>query len=262
MLKIDSWLEYWLPTQPEYRMGYQKVIATFNTGRTERGVIINSQVFLKDGEYPWQMLMDWNYIQTHVQTETLKSNLFVKSVQLIPREPETLKGVRYIAFANEKFHVLANRKEAQAKQTLTLGGTGYYSLIKESQVLALNASNAAAEDAPITLTEFAEIFKRFSAYTNDKRVTPGKGLQPGTFATTKEDADANIKTGTDAVQRYALPNSKPASNVFTITPPKDTEVKRGTAQPANNQPGGGVEIIFVNGSPDGTVTGPVTIPDK
>jgi len=113
-----------------------------------------------------------------------------------------------------------------------------------------------------TLTVLAEIFKRFSAYANDKRVTPGKGLTPGTFATTKEDADANVKTGSDAVARYALPNSKPASNVFTITPATDTEVKRGTAQPANNQPGGGVEVIFVYGLPDGTVTGPVTIPDQ
>jgi hypothetical protein len=93
-------------------------------------------------------------------------------------------------------------------------------------------------------------------------VTPGKGLTPHTFATTKEDADANVKTGSDAVARYAIPNSKPASNVFTITPAKDTEVKRGTAQPAFNQPGGGVEVIFVNGLPDGTVTGPDTIPDK
>jgi hypothetical protein len=262
MLKIESWLEYWLPTQPEYRMGYQKVIATLNTGGTESGVIINSQVFLKDGEYPWQMSMDWNYIQACIQTETLKSNLFVKNVLLIPREPETLKGVRQIALANEKNRVLANRKSLQATHARASGDSRYYQFCSESQNLTTLAASAAAEGAPITLTELGEIFKRFSAYANDRRVTAGKGLQPGTFATTKADADANIKTGTDAVQRYALPNSKPASNVFTITPPKDTDVKRGTAQPANNQPGGGVEVIFVNGSPDGTVTGPVTIPDK
>jgi len=50
--------------------------------------------------------------------------------------------------------------------------------------------------------------------------------------------------------------------VFTISPAKDSELRRGTAQPANNQPGGGVEVIFVNGLPDGTVAGPVVIPDK
>lgn len=239
-------------------MGYQKVIATLNTGGTERGIVVNSKVFLKEGEYPWQMLMnDWSY----AQTEMSKSALYVKSVQLIAREPETMKGVKQIVLANEKFHVLANRKEAQAR-TAVYGSSGYYALLNESKLLALNASGAAAENAPITLSAIGEIFKRFSAYANDKRVTANKGLTPGTFATTKEDADANIKTGADAVARYALPNSKPASNAFTITPPKDTELKRGTAQPANNQPGGGVEVIFVNGSPDNTVTGPVTIPDK
>jgi hypothetical protein len=258
MLRIESWLETWLPTQPEYRMGYQKVIATLNTGGTERGIIVNSQIFLKENDYPWQMLMDWNYIQN----EALKSSLRVARVQLISREPETLKGVRHIVLANEKNRVLASRKDFQAKVAAATGRSDYQSLLAESRILALNASNAAAEDAPITLTDTGEIFKRFSAYANDKRVTPAKGLTSGTFATTKEDADANIKTGTDAVARYALPNSKPASNVFTISPAKDTELKRGTAQPANNQPGGGVEVIFVNGTPDGTVTGPVTIPDK
>jgi acyl-CoA reductase-like NAD-dependent aldehyde dehydrogenase len=135
-------------------------------------------------------------------------------------------------------------------------------LLARSEILNAKAASAAAEDAPITLTEAGEIFKRFSAYINDRRITAGKGLTAGTFATTKEDADANVKTGADAVSRYALPNSKPASNVFTISPAKDTDLKRGVAQPANNQPGGGVEVIFANGAPDGTVTGPVTIPDK
>ena len=258
MLRIESWLETWLSTQPEYRMGYQKVIAKLNTGGSERGIIFNSQIFLKEGSYPWQMLMDMNYIQN----EAAKSSLRVIDAQLIPREPETLKGVRYIALANEKFHVLANRKSLEATYARASGDRRYTQLLSESQHLTNFAGSAAAEDAPITLTSAGEIFKRFCAYANDRRVTAGKGLTPGTFATTKEDADANIKTGTDAVKRYALPDSKPASNVFTIVPPNDTELKRGTVQPANNQPGGGAEVIFVNGSPDGTVTGPVIIPDK
>jgi hypothetical protein len=128
--------------------------------------------------------------------------------------------------------------------------------------MEFSAKAAAAEDAPVTLTTAGEVFKRFSAYANDRRVTKGMGLTAGTFATTKEDADANVKTGTEAVARYALPNPKPASNVFTINPAQDTDLKRGTTQPANNQPGGGVEVIFVNGLPDRTVTGPTTIPDK
>ena len=259
MLRIESWLELWLPTQPEYRMGYQKVVATLNTGGTEHGIIVNSKVFLKDGEYPWQMHMSE---LSYAENEARKSSLYVKNVQLIPRAPETLRGVRQIVLAKEKNRVLANRKSIEATYARASGSPRYTQLCAESQNFANIAASAAAEDAPITLTELAEIFKRFSAYANDNRVTSGMGLTPGTFATTKEDADANVKTGSDAVARYALPSSKPASNVFTITPAQDTEVKRGTTQPANNQPGGGVEVIFVNGLPDGTVTGPVTIPDK
>jgi hypothetical protein len=128
--------------------------------------------------------------------------------------------------------------------------------------LSIRAAQAASEDAPVTLTAAGEVFKRFSAFVEDRRITAGKGLHPGSFATTKEDADANIRTGMDAVARYALPNPKPACNVFTITPAAEIDLQRGTAQPASSQPGGGVEVIFVNGLPDGTVTGPVTIPEK
>jgi hypothetical protein len=255
MLKLESWLEQWLPTQPEYRMGYQKVIATLSSGGTEAGIIVNSQVFLKENEYPWQMLMEWGYVLTEAQKSALK----VTNVKLISREPETLKGVRQIVLANEKYRVLANRKSLAASYT---SGYQQAALLSESRELLVKAASAAAEDAPITMAASDEIFKRFSAYVNDRRVTAGKGLTAGTFATTKEDADANIKTGSDAVARYALPNSKPASNVFTISPSKDTEIKRGTAQPANNQPSGGVEVIFVIGLPDGTVSGPATISDK
>jgi hypothetical protein len=155
--------------------------------------------------------------------------------------------------------MLANRAMRAANAEY---GSRKSQLLEENHQFEIKAASAAAEHAPITLTESGEIFKRFSAYANDRRVTRGKGLTAGTFATTKEDAEANIKTGSDAVSRYALPNSKPASNVFTIAPAKDTDLKRGTAAPANNQPGGGVEVIFVNGLPDNTVTGPILIPDK
>ena len=203
----------------------------------------------------WQIQMHWDY----VVAEAAKSQLVVTNVKLIPREPETLRGVRQIAVANEKFRRLANRKLIAANASY---GSAKDQLLAESRQMEFTANAAAAENAPVTLTMAGEIFKRFSAYANDRRVTKGMGLTAGTFATTKEDADANVKTGTDAVARYALPNPKPASNVFTISPAQDTDLKRGTTQPANNQPGGGVEVIFVNGLPDQTVTGPTTIPDK
>lgn len=86
-------------------------------------------------------------------------------------------------------------------------------------------------------------------------------LLPGTYATTEADA-RNVKSGTDAVARYALPNPAPASCRFTITPRKDTPVQYGVVQPAHGQPGGGIEVIFTTGTQPRTVTGPDKIPDE
>jgi len=255
MLRVESWIESYLAGCAEYRMGVHKVIATLNSGGTETGIIVNSTVFLKEDEAPWQMGFGWEYFTK----EAAKSQLVVTNVQVIAREPESLRGVKQIALANEKNKRLANRALKAADAAY---GTTRDQLLNESRLYEFSAKSAAAEDAPITLTVADEVFKRFSAFVNDRRITQGKGLLAGTFATTKEDADTNVKTGTDAVARYALPNPAPASNVFTITPPGDIDLRRGTTQPAYNQPGGGVEVIFVNGSPDGTVSGPAKIPDK
>jgi len=240
-------------------MGYQKVVATLSSGAVESGFVVNSEVFLTEGEAgnsPWQMFYpDWD----DVAREAAKSSLRVVKAALIPRDQKSLRGVRRIAVSNEKFSVLASRSRQRADIS---AGTRSLEYLEEYRQLQAKASDAGAEPAPVTLTTVGEVFKRFSPYAKDRRVTVGRGLVPHTFGTTKEDADANVRTGADAVSRYALPSSKPASNVFTISPPQDTELKRGTVQPANNQPGGGVEVIFVNGSPDGTVTGPVVIFDR
>ena len=70
------------------------------------------------------------------------------------------------------------------------------------------------------------------------------------------------RAGKAAVARYALPNPAPASNVFTIKPHKDTVIQHGIVEPANDQPGGGVEVLFRDGTQPGTVTGPDKIPDE
>jgi hypothetical protein len=211
-------------------MGYQKVIATLNTGGLEKGVVVNAEVFMNDAERASREMFDnWEVILE----EARKSRHIVVEVQLIRRSAESLRGIRRIA--------------TNAKKTL----------LQESL-----AAVGPAKDAPVTLTAEGEVFKRFSAYHNDIRVTAGKGLTAGTFATTKEDADAYVKTGTDAVRRYALENKTPASNVFTIAPHNETNLQRGIVEPAYGEPGGGVEVIFVNGSSDGTVSGPRVIPDK
>lgn len=115
-----------------------------------------------------------------------------------------------------------------------------------------------ATDAPVEATAGEEEFKRFSAFLNDRRVTANRGLLPGTYATTAADA-THVKTGSQAVSRYALPNPTPAIHRFAIRPPAGTSLQRGIAQPAYGQPGGGVEVIFTAGSPDHTVTVPPDI---
>lgn len=106
-----------------------------------------------------------------------------------------------------------------------------------------------------------EIFKRFSAYKKDRRVTPDKGLFPGTYATTKNDSTM-VPSGLSAVARYALPNCWPAKYVFTIKPSQGTKIKCGTVTPAFNQAGGGVEVCFDDGTECDTVERAKDLPER
>ncbi len=118
-----------------------------------------------------------------------------------------------------------------------------------------------AVNGPRIHTKLGDVYKRFSAFPNDRRIRPDKSLLPGTYATTAEDA-RHVHTGKDAVARYALPNPIPAVHVFTITPQPATPAQIGVVEPANAQPGGGVEVIFTAGTTAGTVSEPVSIPTK
>ena len=131
------------------------------------------------------------------------------------------------------------------------------SLMKEIHPGFFSAAGPAA-GAPIEMTEENSVFKRFSAFENDRRVFGGK-LSPGSYATTDEDARV-VKTGQEAVARYALPNLSPAIYVFTVKPIEDTRIQRGIVQPDFGQPGGGIEVLFRDGTTPNTVTGPDVIP--
>lgn len=113
----------------------------------------------------------------------------------------------------------------------------------------------AAEEETCT----GEVFIRFSAFERDFRITPEGGLVSGSYATTLLDAAECIQTGSDPVERYALPNSDPPQFIFRILPRASTAIKRGIVQPANDQPGGGVEVIFPKGTLSGTVSSPKDI---
>ena len=116
-----------------------------------------------------------------------------------------------------------------------------------------------AKDAPMGATKSGEVFKRFTAFKTDRRLRLYGGYTPGTYATTEEDA-RNIRTGQEAVARSALPNPAPAVHVFTIAPSPDTKIQSGIVAAAHGQPGGGVEVIFTQGTTARTVSGPTRIP--
>ncbi len=231
MIYVGTDLQPQLLREPEYGMGFQAGTFTLNTGSRERGFIVNGTVLVTDEEF---RQMDRRFSQYNLLVaEALRSPLRVVRAAIERRAAGSLHGVRHIIVANS----------ARGYRTFSESFSG------------------PAKDASVSLTEANEIFKRFSAFADDKRVTRGKGLLPGTFATTAEDA-AKVRTGMEAVARYSLPSSDPANKVFSITPPERTNVQRGIVEPANSQPGGGVEVIFVDGSPDGTVTGPEVIPER
>lgn len=204
-------------------MGYQLVEATLPDNKTRRGVAYNAELLLFEEE-PRKVMLTASYASL---LESARSGVGeIKALRVVPRAmPTTLSaGVRESSAAYEK-------KAGPAK-------------------------NATPEK-----TKAGEVFKRFSAYKNDRRVMPDGSLRAGTYATTEEDAK-NVKTGKDAVARYALPNPQPASYVFTIRPDKDTVIQSGIVEPAYGQPGGGVEVIFTNGTQPKTVIGPEKIPDE
>ena len=111
------------------------------------------------------------------------------------------------------------------------------------------------------LTKDYEGFKRFSAYKNDRRITDQRGLREGTYVTTVNDVGV-VPSGLGAVARYALPNPWPAVYVSTVTPPGSTPIEYGTVQPAFYQSGGGIEVFFRDGTPNGTVSGPYMITER
>lgn len=235
MIIVPNWLSNWLSKQPEYGMGYQKVTAKLSSGGAEVGWVLNSKLFVKQAEVSWRtILFDWDGMLQDARSSTLS----LVDANIIYRSPESMRGVR---------RVVRLATASNARREL-------------NEIIAMSA-NAAAKDAPIAQTLAYEAFKRFCVFRNDRRVTADGALTAGTFATTEEDAE-NVKTGAQAVSRYALENKQPASHVFRITPKADTKLQRGTVEPAYGEPGGGVEVIFVDGTTPGTVVYHEKLPDK
>lgn len=190
------------------------------------------------------------------------------SGKLIPKEAIVFNAEYLIYFDEKQFETLSEirsfdeiEKSAGVSTEITDLKVKTKSKVEKISMLRESPTGYSAEVAPVEFTKIGEKFKRFSAFRNDRRMNPDGSLKLGSYATTEEDAK-NVRTGIDAVRRYALPNPAPAIYVFTINPPEKTRIKKGIAQPAYNQPGGGTEVMFVEGSPPKTVTGPDTIPER
>ena len=198
--------------------------------------------------------MGYQYVEASMNDFSIVKGVVLNSEVFIPEEKiEKIMGKRFITYSavlNEAESPGYIRKiNVIGRDRLHLGETKYFA----------KAAGTPASQAVISLTEKDQIFKRFSPYGNDHRINEDGSLKPGAYATTEADA-RNAKTGTEATNRYALPSDEPAIYVFTIQPPEKTPVRIGTVEPANGKPGGGTEVLFENGSPKNTVTGPNTIP--
>lgn len=209
--------------KPETGMGYQVVEVTTLRNEIRRAIVYNAELLVFEKE-------------PHVRRVAAT---YADLIGMAQSSKDTIKRVR----AQSRFEV----------QPVFAGGA----VSSGARFKSLDSSGA--DDASADKTGNAEVFKRFTAYRNDHRITPSGGLVAGTYATTEQDAK-NVKSGQEAVERYALPNPQPAVHVFTIRPPTKTKVKRGFVQPAFGRRGGGVEVLFTAGSPSHTVTGPDIIP--
>lgn len=219
----NEWFEYLL-NQPETGMGYQFVGLTDKFNHKKDAIILNSE-----------LLIDVDYIK----------NVRKFSLSQKGSYRELLKA--------------AYSSEAVIREIVVFSKSEFLRTYQVAQVY--KSHGRSASDAGTSYTKKEAVFKRFSAFEDDHRVTEKNGLKPGTYTTTEEDA-RNVKTGVEAVLRYALPNDDPANKVFTIKPPERTQIKEGIVQPVDSKPGGGVEVIFVSGSPDSTVLGPAIIPER
>ena len=198
--------------------------------------------------------MGYQTVEVEDRTAKRKATVFNAELLMWDQEPRTMLV--------EAFETLI--KKASVSESHFIKSIRVVSppkIVDESKAAKLltELRGTPATEGESRKTKEGEVFARFTAYKNDRRITPNKGLTPGTYATTEADAK-NVKTGSDAVERYALPDPKPAIYRYRIEPRKDTTYRQGVVQPAFGNKGGGVEVIFDNGTHDKTVTGLAVLP--
>ncbi len=213
-IRLDASLTSALLGQPETGMGYQFVEVTLKDRNLRRDILVfNGQLAAESG----------GRIMVREGLDDVRRRRF----ELALKAPDGGVSLRVLMRAEAVKKGLLESREYRAEQ-------------------------APASAGAIELSRYEERFLRYSAFTDDVRILPDGSVRPGTYVTTHEDGMTHVATGMDAVRRYALPNPDPAVHRFHLGPPTPIPVRRGTVQPANNQPGGGAEVIFEVGAPAGT----------
>jgi hypothetical protein len=170
---------------PEHGMGYQFVEVVTSVGHWEGAVFVVDGMSLAKGEQ-WKKGIVFN-AELLVLDDELKLGLpagpFKQLLAAATKSESVIQKIRVARFP-------------QRQQTVAR--------LREDAVVCRQKTQRAA-NAPNEKTLPAQVFKRFTAFENDRRITADHGLLPGTYATTKADAN-NGKTGLEAVARYTSPN--------------------------------------------------------
>lgn len=216
MIKLSASIQKKLLDLPESGMGYQIVDATYSDRSQKECLVLNATI-------------------AEPTSGRSVSNV-LKSISL----SEAVRVLNYGSVATEIVDVRLRTDKG----------------IFKGAVVRLSESTG-ADKAPEELTKKDEKFIRFSAFEEDFRIDKvNKKVLPGTYATTREDAEYCLQNSINPVSRYALPTQQQIKYAFHILPLEKTPIKRGKVEPANDQPGGGVEVLFTKGTTNNTVSLP------
>lgn len=216
MIKLSADIQKKLLNLPESGMGYQIVEATYS---------------------------DYSRKECLVMNATIAEPTNNRSAQ------DVLKSIS-LEEANRAYKSFTASKDIIDVRLKADKGIFKASVVKLGE--AKGADNAQEEQ-----TKKDKRFVRFSHFEDDKRIDKvNKKVFPGTYATTFEDAQYCINNRTDPVARYALPRTLTIEYAFHIRPLEKTPIKRRIVEPANNQPGGGIEVLFTKGTDSNTVSLP------
>ena len=188
-----------------------------------------------------------------------RPGFFINGLYFVPQDSPDLRGTS----AENDFGKLLLLESPQPEELTQIRFAGQRPAIRlEATGLRTAAGPVTATNLPphTATTSATDVFYRFSAYRNDRRVLAGR-LAPRSYSTSDTDISV-VPNGLAAVGRYAIPCRISAQYLFEIRPGAGVPILFGTVTPNYGLAGGGVEVFFPAGTGPGTVTFLRTIPVK